>query len=116
MSSSHHCKNSGRTPLGVGPPGLRHSWGAVVYPTRKECGMPRNKTRGEALDDLLKSTAFEDAIDFLERYALESVVPGVCIRKGCIGAADYEPDCRNGHCPECGEQSIRSGLVLLGII
>jgi len=53
---------------------------------------------------------------FIEEYALASVVPGICMNPGCDSTAEVEPDAREGWCEECGTRSVRSGIVLAGII
>lgn len=53
---------------------------------------------------------------FIEDYALEDVVPGICMNPHCDYTAEYEPDQREGWCEECETRSVRSGIVLAGII
>ena len=53
---------------------------------------------------------------FIEEYALESVVPAICMNDGCDFTADLEPDQREGFCEECRTESLRSGIVLAGLI
>jgi len=53
---------------------------------------------------------------FIEEYALDDVVPGICMNPDCEYSAEYEPDQRKGWCEDCGRQSVCSGLVLAGII
>jgi hypothetical protein len=53
---------------------------------------------------------------FIEEYALDDVVPGICMNPDCEYSAEYEPDQRKGFCEDCGRQSVCSGLVLAGII
>ena len=53
---------------------------------------------------------------FIEEFALESVVPGICMNPDCDYTAHYEPDQREGWCEECGTRSVRSGIALAGII
>jgi hypothetical protein len=54
--------------------------------------------------------------DFLEQYALESCVPAICMNKNCDAVYEYEPDQDRGYCEECETNSVKSGLILLGII
>lgn len=68
------------------------------------------------LKDLLDVEGFEDAYDFLEAYASESVVPGICMNPGCTATYEYEPDSRRGWCDACQTNTVASGLVLLGVI
>ncbi len=53
---------------------------------------------------------------FIEEYALDDVVPGICVCPGCDYTTEVEPDQRQGFCEDCGRQNVQSGLVLAGII
>ena len=79
------------------------------------------KTREEANEEAKKLDALVlicglTVASFIEEYALEGVVPGICMNRNCDFTADYEPDQREGWCEECGTGSVRSGLVLAGLI
>lgn len=52
--------------------------------------------------------------EWLEKYALESIVPGICTECGAISAT--EPDQQKGWCEECDKGKVKSGLILLGFI
>jgi hypothetical protein len=54
--------------------------------------------------------------ELLGQFALESTVPGICIKPGCSYSAEYEPDQREGWCEECHIGSVVSLLVLLELI
>ncbi|HEX4960624.1 MAG TPA: hypothetical protein VF173_07275 [Thermoanaerobaculia bacterium] len=54
--------------------------------------------------------------EFIESYALDSVVPGICMNPDCSSTAEVEPDQREGWCEECSTRSVRSGIVLAGLI
>ncbi len=54
--------------------------------------------------------------EFIDRYAIDSVVPGICRHEHCDYCAEYEPDQRAGWCEECSTGSVVSGLVLAGLI
>jgi len=57
-----------------------------------------------------------DRDDFLEEYALNEVVPGICMNVLCDNTEEYEPDQDRGWCSRCRTQSVKSGLILLGVI
>ena len=67
------------------------------------------------LDDLVTICGLTVAA-FIEEYVLEDVVPGVCMNPDCDFTADYEPDQREGWCEECATRSVRSGIVLAGLV
>ena len=54
--------------------------------------------------------------EFVEEYALDDVVPGICMNPGCDYTTDVEPDQREGWCEACETRSVRSAIVLAGLI
>lgn len=54
--------------------------------------------------------------EFIDSYALDAVVPGICMNLDCDYAAEIEPDQTEGWCEECQTPSVRSGVVLAGLI
>jgi ssDNA-binding Zn-finger/Zn-ribbon topoisomerase 1 len=54
--------------------------------------------------------------ELLEEWALDSVVPGICMNPDCEYTAEYEPDQREGWCEACGTPTVQSAFVLLGVI
>jgi hypothetical protein len=66
--------------------------------------------------DCLAETCGLTTHSFIEEYALDDVVPGICINPDCLYTARVEPDQREGFCEYCGTCSVRSGVVLAGLI
>jgi hypothetical protein len=67
------------------------------------------------LDDLAREWGMKTS-EFVEEYALETLVPGICMNPDCDYTTDVEPDQREGWCEECDTCSVRSGVVLAGLI
>ncbi len=65
---------------------------------------------------LMEIEGYDDTLSFLEEVSTDSVCPGICFNPGCDYTTTVEPDCRNSYCEECGIQTVRSALVLAGII
>lgn len=65
---------------------------------------------------LARTEGFSDVMDFLEDTGLDSIVPAICMNPDCDATADLEPDQTAGYCECCGQQTMRSGLVIAGII
>lgn len=65
---------------------------------------------------LAASEGYANVADFLEDYALDSIVPAICMAPDCDHTADLEPDQRAGFCETCGRASMKSGLVIAGMI
>lgn len=54
-------------------------------------------------------------MEMLEKYATDSVVPGICTK--CLGVVDRcEPDATENWCDECDEGTVKSILILAGVI
>lgn len=65
---------------------------------------------------LIEAEGYAEVEDFLSDYALDSIVPGICMSRTCDQTAEYEPDQRAGYCEACGGQTVQSGLVIAGLI
>ncbi len=57
---------------------------------------------------------FDDTMAMLEHATYDSVVPAICTK--CESTMDMEPDQDRGWCDECGTNTVKSCLVLAGII
>lgn len=66
--------------------------------------------------DRLASTWGQSVPSFVEEYALDNQVPGICMNPDCDFVSCIEPDQTEGWCEECETRSVRSGLVLAGLI
>lgn len=67
------------------------------------------------LDELVEETGM-DVHELLEEAAYDSVAQGICTEPGCRYTTTVEPDCRDGYCEACGQQSVQSCLVLAGLL
>ena len=65
---------------------------------------------------LAEAEGYADVTDFLEDHALDDVVPAICMAPDCDHTADLEQDQRAGFCEACGRASMKSGLVIAGMI
>lgn len=68
------------------------------------------------LDDLASIEGFNDPMDLLEAYATDSVCPGICTNEHCDYTTEVEPDCWDGWCEECNDNTVSSALILAGVI
>ena len=73
------------------------------------------RDQGSKLNSLAHEYGFS-VVGFIEEYGLDDVVPGICMNPECEYTTEVEPDQRQGWCEECGTTSVRSGIVLAGII
>lgn len=68
---------------------------------------------------LLKKVAtdegFESVHAMLEAAAIDSVSPGICTvcRFTC---SEIEPDAEDGYCEHCGANTVKSVLIIAGLI
>lgn len=68
----------------------------------------------EKLEQLAEDYGFNDSMELLEAYAIDSVCPGIC--KECGYSTEVEPDQTGGWCEECDKGSVISAMVLSGVI
>jgi len=65
--------------------------------------------------DLLSDEGYgEDLGEFLDEYGVADIVPGICW--GCGNIERVEPDQQRGWCGACKRNSIRSALILAGVL
>jgi hypothetical protein len=81
--------------------------------------MPKTVTEANAevskLDILARESGMT-VMEFIDSYALDDVSPGICMNPDCDYTTEVEPDQREGWCEECGTPTVRSGVVLAGLI
>ena len=70
---------------------------------------------GGKLTNLAKQYGYS-VKELLEEYGLDSLVPGICMNERCEYVTECEPDQREGWCRACGTTTVRSALVLAGMI
>jgi hypothetical protein len=72
--------------------------------------------RKSKLQALVNIEGYNDVYEMLEKATFDSVAPGICTNEGCDYTTEVEPDCRDGWCEECETNTVRSCLLLAGII
>ncbi len=70
----------------------------------------------DLLQQLAEIEGFEDDLELLEAYGIDSVCPGICTTPGCGYTTEVEPDCQEGWCEECQKGTVKSAMILAGII
>lgn len=55
-----------------------------------------------------------DVMDMLEEAVMDSIVPAICTT--CEGGTEMEPDQDRGWCESCGTNTVKSCLILAGVI
>lgn len=76
--------------------------------------MTTTPTRRTRLRELAESEGFETVADLLDATVTDSVSPGICMTCGHTG--EVEPDQAAGYCDGCGGNTVKSALVLAGVI
>ena len=66
--------------------------------------------------DILARESGMSVPEYIDSYALDDVAPGICMNPDCDYTAEVEPDQTEGWCEECCTRSVRSGVVLAGLI
>ncbi len=54
--------------------------------------------------------------EMLQKATFDSAAPGICDNPGCDYTTEVEPDSRGGFCEVCGTNTVKSCLILAGII
>lgn len=72
--------------------------------------------RKQKLKNLVEVGGFADELALISESLLDAVCLAICMNPECSYTEDLEPDQEEGWCPECSANSMKSGLVLAGII
>ena len=72
--------------------------------------------RQAKLEKLIEIEGFACVEDLLAATICDSVSPAICINDGCSYVAEMEGDQDRGWCDECCTNSMKSVLVLAGLI
>jgi hypothetical protein len=75
--------------------------------------MSDHKTK---LASLVESEGYETLDAILEEIVSDNISPGICMNGGCGYTCEVEPDQDAGWCEECRTNSVKSALVLAGLI
>ena len=74
----------------------------------------------DKFETLMDLEGYEDPIEFIEKECMGSGwrvgVPSICMNEDCDYTTDMEPDQDRGRCPECETNTVKSALVLYGIL
>lgn len=66
----------------------------------------------EKLVKLAKEYGYRDVYAMIEKSAIDSLVPGICMEYGCDYSTDVEPDARENWCDGCGRNTVKSCLEI----
>jgi hypothetical protein len=70
----------------------------------------------QKLKKLVEIEGYDDDAALIADAALDSACPAICMNADCDYTAEMEPDQRQGWCELCNTNSMKSALVLAGII
>jgi hypothetical protein len=82
---------------------------------RKLMALSKSQRKAK-LQRLAELEGFKTVDEMFDAAVSDTVCPGICINPGCDYTADVEPDQRRGYCENCGTQTVKSCIVLTGII
>ena len=68
------------------------------------------------LQKLLEIEGYTNITELLEACITDSVNPAICTNDGCNYTAGMEPDQDRGFCEECRTNTMKSAMVLAGVI
>ena len=75
----------------------------------------RKESKMSKLQDLADVEGL-DLMELLEQASSDSICPGICVNKDCDYTTEVEPDCSQGYCEECDSNTVKSALILAGMI
>lgn len=70
----------------------------------------------EKCQTLAEIEGFNSIEDLLEAFIIDSVCPGICMNDDCDYTTEVEPDQDRGWCEECETNTVKSAMVIMGII
>lgn len=70
----------------------------------------------EKLAKLIEIEGFADDLALIQAALTDSVCPAICMNPDCSNTEEMEPDQTRGWCSECNSNTMKSGLVLAGVI
>jgi DNA-directed RNA polymerase subunit RPC12/RpoP len=91
--------------------GARH-----ISPYKSEDAEQPPQGQKSKLQQLLEIEGFATIEQLAEAILYDTVSPAICMNDGCSYTAEMEPDQDRGWCEECGTNSMKSALVLAGLI
>lgn len=68
------------------------------------------------LKQLATIEGYDDVFDMLNDAVTDSVVPGICSNPHCNYTVGVEPDQDRGWCESCQSNTVKSCLILAGVI
>lgn len=68
------------------------------------------------LQKVATSEGFPTVMAMLDRYTLDGVVPGICVQCGATIELQCEPDAEDIPCEPCASNTVKSILIIAGII
>lgn len=68
------------------------------------------------LEQLAHSEGFDDSLEMMQQYITDSVAPGICMNDGCSYTVQVEPDQCEGYCEQCGTNTVKSCMILAGVV
>ncbi len=65
---------------------------------------------------LTASEGYDDVLDLLTAAMGDNVCPGICMNRACDDTTEVEPDQDRGWCESCRTNTVKSALILAGLI
>jgi hypothetical protein len=70
----------------------------------------------EKLDMLVDDFGYDSLEELLAKGTFDSLSPAICMNVGCNYTTEYEPDQDKGWCGDCNTNTVKSALIIVGII
>ena len=70
----------------------------------------------DKITELARQFGYDYKRPLIEDNYCSSTVPGICMNDDCNYTTDVEPDCSTGYCEICHNKTVKSALVIEGLI
>lgn len=67
------------------------------------------------IEQLVESEGYESVESFIQNSMNDGTCMGICTNEDCDYTTEVEPDQDSGFCENCDTNTVRSGLVLVGM-
>ena len=68
------------------------------------------------INQLIEAEGYSSVESYLQEAMSDGACAGICTNENCDYTTEVEPDQDSGYCENCKTQTVKSGLVLLGMI
>lgn len=68
------------------------------------------------LEELADIEGYDSITEMISEATFDGISPGICTNEGCSYTTQVEPDQSAGYCEDCDTNTVKSCLILAGVI